>query len=167
MTARLWASVTTLTEAAQIDGFRCDRESVHNWLHEKALAARPNVQTLLYLDDEGRPVAFAATTMAIVTVADGTSAQRAGSREGQSVGFMLAQMGVHSERADGGIGRAIVKDVMEAAVRAHAEGPFPLFVVDAAEEALVGYYEGLGLRRLADGLRLATPMRSILRIVSE
>jgi hypothetical protein len=158
-----WSSVTPLDDGEQIQGFRCDRESVHNWLHERALGARPNVLTRLYLGEDERPVAFAATTMAIVTITGGSSAQRAGNREGQSVAFMLAQMGVRSDLMGVGVGRAVVRDVMAAAARAHAEGPFPLFVVDAADESLVGYYEGIGLRRLADGLRLATPMRSILR----
>ncbi|MGL5865754.1 MAG: hypothetical protein ACRCYX_07755 [Dermatophilaceae bacterium] len=163
MSAHLWTAVAELTDAAQIHGFTCGREPVDSWLHDRALAARPTVTTRVYLDENRGVVAFAATTMVIVVVAGGTSKQRAGSRDGHSVGYLLAQMGVRSDCANHGIGKAVVKDVMRSATRAHAEAPFPLFVVDAADESLVGYYEQLGLRRLRDTLRLATPMRSVLR----
>ncbi|MGL4177449.1 MAG: hypothetical protein ACRCSN_15390 [Dermatophilaceae bacterium] len=162
MTANPWTAVAELTDPSQIHGFTCGRESVDTWLHERALAARPNVATRLYLDENTRLIAFAATTMVIVVVAGGTGAQRAGSRDGHSVGYLLAQMGVRSACANRGVGKAVVRDVMRSAARAHAEAPFPLFVIDAADESLVGYYQGIGLRRLGDTLRLATPMRKIL-----
>lgn len=163
MTAAPWTGTAVLAMANQIAGFECDRASVNEWLHGKALAARPNVKTTLYLGADGSVVAFAATTMVIVSVHDGTSAQRAGSREGNSVGFLLAQMGVRTGMTGAGIGKAVLREVMAASVRAYQEGPFPLFVVDAADERLIGYYEQAGLRRLAGQLRLATPMRQIIR----
>ena len=163
MTDQPWTSVAVLTDSGQVEGFRCGRESVDAWLHERAIGARSLVRTRLYLGDDERPIAFAATTTAVINVAEGTNAQRAGSRDGSSVGFLLAQMGVQEEESRRGVGGAVIKDVMASAARAYAEVPFPLFVVDAADESLVPYYERMGLRPLADGLRLATPMRAILR----
>lgn len=121
------------------------------------------MQTTLYADADGGVIAFAATTMVIVNVYEGTSAQRTGSREGSSVGFLLAQMGVRTGLTGAGIGKAVLREVMAASVRAYREAPFPLFVVDAADEALVGYYERAGLRRLAGQFRLVTPMRQIAK----
>lgn len=162
MTQQAWAIVARLTDYQQILGFTCGRPSVDDWLHQKALAASPLVQTQLYVDHDESVVAFAATTMVIVEVVGGTSQQRFGSRDGESVGFMLAQMGVRSDRAGRGIGKAVVKHVVGNAAAAYRQAPFPLFVVDAADENLVTYYEQLGLRRLANTLRLVAPMRKIV-----
>ncbi|MDR3360168.1 MAG: hypothetical protein LBO20_05895 [Bifidobacteriaceae bacterium] len=165
MSRQPWASKSTLRTAEQVTGFECGRDSVDQWLHDKAVQARPHVLTTLYLDADGEVMAFAATTMMILAVEGGTSAQRAGSRDGQSVGFLLAQMGVRKDLSGRGIGKAVVRGVMMAASRAGKEAPFPLFVVDAADESLISYYEALGLRRLKNQLRLATPMRQITRII--
>jgi len=160
-----WASAAVLVDAEQIAGFACDRDSVTEWLHTKALLARPNVATRLYLDQAGAVIGFAASTQVVVDIEDGTSAQRAGSREGRSVGYLLAQMAVRSGLSGQGIGSAIVRDVMMSAARAHTESPFPLFVVDAADETLIDFYTEKGLRRLSNQLRLATPMRRIIELL--
>jgi GNAT superfamily N-acetyltransferase len=165
MNQPLWVSKQPFRDPAQIAGFECGRASVDQWLHGKALAAHPNVSTTLYTGATGNVVGFAAVTMAVLVVADATSAQRTGSRGGMSVGYMLAQMGVHAAESGRGVGRAVVRDSMLSAARAYGEAPFPLFVVDAADELLAGYYEELGLRRLPNQLRLATPMRRVIKIL--
>lgn len=167
MKQALWRSTILLVEPEQIAGFTCDRDSVTEWLHTKALSARPHVATKLYLDSAGAVMGFAASTQVVVDVEDGTSAQRAGSREGRSVGYLLAQMAVRSGLSRQGIGSAILRDAMVSAARAYAESPFPLFVVDAADESLIEYYAAKGLRRLSNQLRLATPMRQIVRLLGD
>lgn len=67
----------------------------------------------------------------------GSNATCRPSRQGLSVGFMLAQMGVDSSHTGRGLGSAVLRDAMQSAARAHAEGPFPLFIVDAADDSLV------------------------------
>lgn len=167
MTAVGWVTTELLVEANQITAFSCDRESVNEWLRDKAIAASRNVHTKLYLDEAESVVAFAATTMVLVNVTNGTSAQRQGNRDGESVGYLLAQMGVRTGLTGNGLGKAVLADVMASAARAHSEAPFPLFIVDAADEALIGYYEQFGLRRLTNQLRLATPMRQIIKSLSQ
>ncbi|KQY96825.1 hypothetical protein ASD19_09755 [Microbacterium sp. Root53] len=166
MSSAAWASRLILTDAQQISGFRCGRSSVDEWLHEKALSSKATVRTTLYLDAEQTLIAFAATTTTIVEVSGATSAQRANSRDGRAVGFLLAQMGVRHDLAGKGIGGAVLRDAMRSAARMHEEAPFSLFVVDAADESLVEYYRRAGLVRLGNQLRLATPMRKIKALVN-
>lgn len=166
MTRLPWTRAVQCTSQEQIGDFRCSRASVTDWLHQKAIASRPHVTTVLYLDDHESVIAFAATTTVVVDVRGGTSAQRFGQRDGQSVGFFLAQMGVREDRAGEGIGSAVLRHTMARAVRSYEEAPFSLFVVDAADETLVEYYRRRGLRPLNNQLRLVAPMHKLAKKLS-
>jgi len=138
-------------------------------LQNTAVLARPNVKTVLFLDTDGKPIAFMATRMMVVDTNGASSAQRAGNsqlgdkRDGMSTGFLLARMGVHSDHQGQGVGTSVVKEAMSAAVRAYEEAPFQLFVVDAENVSLIAYYQKLGLRLLANSERLLTPMKQVIK----
>lgn len=160
----MWVSSAEFREEDQINGFECGLESVDSWLQDKALRARPNVRTTLYIGEDDSVVGFHAAKTIIVDVNGAVNAFRQGcDRAGLQAGYLLAQMGVRRDLHGQGVGAAILKEAMMSAVRAYEESPFGLFVVDAENEELVPYYEQFGLRPLQNDLRLVVAMRKIVK----
>lgn len=163
MSEERWDHTLPLGEAPEsAKAFRCGEPTVDGWLHDKAAAVAHLVSTTFYCDAANEVVGFSATKWIIVDVTSGSNAQRSGSIDGQSVGYLLAQMGVREDLKGQGIGEAILRATMMIARDVYLQTPFPLFVVDALNPELVQYYEKRGLRPLAGDLRMVAPMKKII-----
>lgn len=75
-------------------------------------------------------------------------------------------MGVPRSDRGSGHGRLLLRKAMEEAATAHFSSPVSLFVVDAANEKLVSYYEAAGLTRVPNTLRLVLPMNALVKVLA-
>jgi ribosomal protein S18 acetylase RimI-like enzyme len=159
----LWETVERLDPQHDIESFRCGEASVDEWLHNSARSSSHLVATFVCLDRDGFVRAFFALRTIIVSVEGFTSRNRQGAINGQSVGILLCQMGVAVADRGQGHGAKLLRRAMEEAAQAHASSPVSLFVIDAANEPLVSYYENAGLTRVPNTLRLAMPMKAVVK----
>lgn len=158
-----WSRVEKLNDSHDTNCFECGLESVDNWLRTRAYANRQNVGTHMCICDPDEIVAFYALKTIIVATENFNSAQRSGSMDGQATGILLCQMGVSVSRQNGGLGKLLLKEAMQAAVAVHQTSPVQLFIVDAENEKLVTFYEKAGLKQLPGTLRLIAPMKTVVK----
>jgi GNAT superfamily N-acetyltransferase len=161
-----WVRVAKLEPQHDIDSFSCGFEQVDNWLHDSARGSERMVATHVCLDDTDQVRAFFALKTIIVQTEGMNSVQRRGTSDGVATGILLCQMGLNASDRGNGVGGQLMRSVFTEAAKAHAISPVNLFVVDAANEQLVDYYERAGLRRVPTTLRLAAPMNAVVKSLS-
>jgi len=162
----LWETVERLAAHHDIESFACGEASVDDWLHNSARGNSHFVATFVCLDAGGVVRGFFALRTIIVPVEGFSSRNRQGAVDGVSVGILLCQMGVSENDRGEGHGVLLLKRAMEEAANAHSSSPVLLFVIDAANESLVSYYEKAGLTRVPNTLRLATRMSAVVKSLS-
>ena len=161
-----WNQVAKLEPEHDIDAFSSGFAPVDDWLHGNARPNQHLVATHVCLDDRGVVRGFFALRTVVISTEGMSSAQRKGSKDGLSAGILLCWMGLRSSDRGQQIGPALLREAMAQAARAHAISPVQLFVVDAANEELIGYYEAAGLQRIPNTLRLVAPMGSIIKFLA-
>lgn len=112
---------------------------------------------------QGTVVAFFAVKTIVVT-SDGLPKryEKYASEEGYLPAVLLAQMGVNTTHQGNGAGRAVFREALARAVVMYEESRIPLFLVDAADESLVRFYEKLNMVRTSpSSLRLVASLGTI------
>jgi hypothetical protein len=160
-----WEVVEKLHAEHDISSMICGRPSVDEWLQTKARSNAHNVATHVCLDIQGDVVGFFALKTVIVGTEGLSSKLRSGSNEGQSIGILLCQMGLAERVQDQKHGRPLFKHAMAEAVAAHRISPVQLFLVDAADEGLVGFYNVPGMTHIPNTLRLMAPMNALAKAI--
>ncbi|KAA9154222.1 GNAT family N-acetyltransferase [Microbacterium lushaniae] len=159
-------TVVHLSSEDELARFSSGTASVDAWFAEKAWSSRHIVQTYVCYSETGALIGCFALRLVVVHVMAFPSSLRGGANsDGESIGLLLAQMGVQKERQGEGFGREIVRAAMVVATSIHASSPLQLFVVDAENESLIEYYKGLGLRHIEGSYRLLAPMSKIAKAI--
>lgn len=164
-----WTSIEKDDGGRDLSGFSCGLESVDEWIHQQPRPHKGLIAIHLCLGEDDDVMSFFALkhiSVSTETLPDeNKKLKRGASRDGRSVGLLLAQMGVRADLQGSGIGRATIRESMRKAVRIQEISPFQLFVVDAANEELVDFYRTFGFTRIGTTLRLATPMKAVCKVV--
>ena len=161
-----WSTVEKLTEEHDLDSFECGLETVDEWFKVRALKAPHLVATHVCVGPDKRVVGFYALKTIILPVEGLSRAQQKNAMEGQAVGILLCQMGVHRPYQGGGAGKQLLRLAMEDAVANHERSPVQLFVVDAQHDKLVPYYAAAGLQQIPGTLRLVAPIGSVRKALA-
>jgi GNAT superfamily N-acetyltransferase len=164
-TAPVWSAVRPLDDDHDLDVFLSGRPSVDTWLQDKARQNSHFVHTHVCVDEAGIVRGFFALRTVVVPVEGLSNRLSRGAQDGFATASLLAQMGVRREDQGGGQGALLVGEAMKKAVEAHKASSLQLFVVDAAEESLVPFYEKYGFARLPNSLRLAVTMSAAVKAV--
>jgi GNAT superfamily N-acetyltransferase len=126
------------------------------------------VTTHVCLDEPGLVNAFFALKTIVVSVDGFSSRLRRGSTaEGHATGILLCQTGVELAHQGGGNGKALLKAAMQMAAGNHGRSPLQLFVVDAADDGLVGWYSRAGLVLVPGTRRLVMPMTAVVKALGQ
>ena len=160
-----WDVVEKLHEDHDISRLVCGLPSVDEWLQNQARTSARHVATHVCVNGTGSVVGFFALKTVIVTTAGLSSRIRNGSQDGQSVGILLCQMGLDKPLQGNGNGKLLLRRALEEAVTAHESSPVQLFVVDAANEDLIRFYQFPGMQLVPNTTRLMAPMGSIVKAV--
>jgi len=170
VTAAPWSSITLLDSSHDVLGFKTGLDSVDGWFCEKALneQAAGRVSTHVCLSDQTEIMAFYALKHIIVNL-EGSSRRLRDTAEsgadGATTGLLLAQMGVRADLQGAGVGKCVVKQVLQVAADLHNQSAFRLLVVDAENPKLLPYYEKYGFTPLANDLRMVMKMSAVHEIV--
>lgn len=155
----------SLSPKHDISSFQCGEQTVDEWFSEKALRTLHLISTHLCFDGAGGLVGFFALRTVIVPVEGMSSKMRSGNSDGFSTGILLCQMGVSVEKQGEGLGKRLLGLAMRFAAESHQRSSVNLFVVDAASEELVKFYEKAGLVRIPNQLRLVMKMTAVAKLV--
>lgn len=158
-----WEVVERLHVDHDISRLVCGRESVDDWLQTQAMSNAQHVATHVCLDAFGAVVGFFALKTVIVATEGYSSRLRNGSRDGQSIGILLCQMGLDKPFQGNGNGKLLLRQALLEAASAHESSPVQLFLVDAADEKLVSFYQFPGMQRIPNSLRLIAPMGAVVK----
>ncbi|WPU08094.1 GNAT family N-acetyltransferase [Pseudarthrobacter oxydans] len=144
----------------------CGLESVDEWFQTQALANAQHVATHVCLDSFGVVVGFFALKTVIVATEGYSSRLRSGSRDGQSIGILLCQMGLAKPVQGNGHGKLLLRQALSEAASAHHSSPVQLFLVDAANADLVRFYQFPGMQLIPNTLRLIAPMGAVVKALA-
>lgn len=149
-------------ELHDASGFTCGEESLDEWLRRYAAsaAARGTARTWVWLDGEGRIVAYYA--LAAHKVAREQVPSRIG-RGGPSElpAVLLARLALAEHLRGHGLGAVLVADALERVVEVTRTVAARVVVVDALTEPVAQFYETLGFRRIPGSLRLVQKVTDI------
>lgn len=160
-----WSRVELLTRAHSLDGFTCGDGDMDKWFHESACGAtdQGTCKVRVFLNDNGEVVAFFGLTgleirsISLPKAIGGTGEDEAKDRPYPAT--LLARLGLHERHRRDGLGPEVVLESFRAATYASGYVASRYIVLDAKNEKLAGWYEGLGFRRsISDPLRLAMKM---------
>lgn len=165
MTGPSWSHVELFDdERHDIADFSCGRASVDDWFSAKAANAAGRIATHVCLDPVGSVRGFYALKTTIVDT--GEMPRRYQQPNGQAVGILLAQMGLHVEDQGAGAGRSLLEAAMGTALEAHRRSTVQMFVLDVADkdEDLVKWYEKAALTRVPNTFRMVAKMSLLERV---
>lgn len=167
MSAQPWASIELDDGSRDLSTFSCGLASVDNWIHRSPRPSRHLVATHLCCDGQGNVIAFFTLTYTALPTADLPTSRlrRNAPKQGNSVGILLAQMGVDRHHQGHGMGKAVVLEAMRAAASIHAMSPFQLFLVDAENASLIDFYTQFHFTHIPGTLRLAAPMVAVSKML--
>lgn len=138
------------------------------WVQTKAHSERESgrVGTHVCLAHNGDVLAFYAVKHIIVSLTGASRKMRdTAEADGVTTGLLLAQMGIREDHQGSGAGKLLMRHVLREAARLHADAPFKLLVVDAADVSLTSFYEGFGFAPLKGSYRMAIKMSAVRRAV--
>lgn len=161
MSAPVWSRIEPLEDSHELEGFVCGRPSVDTWLKESAQRSKHMVSTFVCVDETGAVRGFFALKTIFIPTEGMTSRLSKGATGGHAAAVLLAQMGVQEEDHGSGQGRNLLSAAMDKALEADAASRLQLFIVDAADEDLVSFYEKFGMARLPNTLRLAATISAV------
>lgn len=156
--------VEPLGVEAQLEGFSCGLASVDEWFGTKAWSSRHMVRTHVVSTEAGRVGLFALRFVIVEVEGFSNSLKKGSDANGQSIGLLLAQMGVDEAHQRNGHGKTLLREALRIAAEIYRDSPFQLFVVDAENEGLVSFYEAAGLKRIPNTFRLVLPMSSVMKM---
>lgn len=165
VSAAPWVRIVPLAVTHAIDGLASGLPSVDDWFHEKALRSMHLVSTHICETANGSVVGFFALRTIIVATQGMPNSLKGNTHGGQSTAILLAQMGLDKEH-QGGNGRNLLMAAFREAAKANSASRVGLFVVDAATNRLVGFYQKAGMKHIPNTYRLVLKISVVEKLVS-
>jgi GNAT superfamily N-acetyltransferase len=157
VTGRPWRA-GPLTDRHDLSAFSCGQPELDTWLRDSARRAgqQNTARTYVWADDDLAVVAYYAVAP--------TAVRKEGLPRSASGGislipsYLLARLALDETLHGQGLGTFLLLDAVETICAASRIGSGRLIVVDAIDDAALGFYLAHGFRRLADTLRAYLPV---------
>ncbi len=148
--------------AHDLSAFDCGDEAMNEWLRKFALRNEANGSTRTFvLCEEGsnKVVGFYGVTVGTMMRSQlKTSKHRRGMPNDVPV-VLLGRLAVDRSKQGQGLAKALVREAIKTAILASRHAGIAVIMVQAQDEAVAGFYEGLGFTRSRDN-----PLMFFLRL---